>query len=122
MSNVLIVDDSVAQRCALERGLERSSLGIEGIRTTTTAAEALELLDHESFDIVMCGATLPDRNGIDLLEAIASRSEDIACVLLTSLAQGELVDDAKVRGVRATLPRPFDQDSLVDVVGNVLGS
>lgn len=116
MSNVLIVDDSAAQRCALERGLARASLDIQDIKTTTTAAGALELLERESFDVVMCDATLPDCEGIDLLEQVAARSAETACILLTCLEQGELIDDAKLRGVRQSLRRPFDHESLVQVI------
>ena len=116
MSTVLIVDDSAAQRCALERGLTRSRIGIDEIHTTSSAAGALALLEHESFDLVMCGATLPDSEGLDLLESIAPSCASTACILLTCLEQGELVETARARGIQASLRRPFDHERLVDIV------
>ena len=121
VSTVLIVDDSAAQRCALERGLTRSSLRIDGIRTTSTAVGALELLEHETFDLVMCDASLPDREGIDLLEAIASSCENTACILLTCLEQRELVETARARGIKGALRRPFDHEHLVNTVEGAIG-
>lgn len=120
MSNVLIVDDSAAQRCALERGLARSSIGIDQIRTTSSAAGALALLEDETFDVVMCGASLHDCEGIDLLESIAANCARTACILLTCLEQGELMESARTRGIQASLRRPFDHERLVDVVESAI--
>lgn len=121
LTSILIVDDSAAQRCALARGLERSELEIAEIRGVATACEAIDALTDGAVDIVLCDASLPDRDGLDLLELIAEACADTACILLTQHGSDELAGEARARGARATLARPFGNEGLNDMIRKLTG-
>ncbi len=63
---VLVVDDNEVFRCVLERFFER-----QGMRTlhASNGQEALELLEQESPDVVVCDVHMPSMNGHEFIKA-----------------------------------------------------
>lgn len=116
MTSILIVDDSPAQRCALERSLRQIELELEEIRVATTAREALDALSAAEIDVVFCDASLPDGDGLELLEKIRAQCEETVCLMLTGHASDELAKRARARGARGTLARPYGQERLEDTM------
>ena len=64
---ILIVDDEVEMRVALETTLKR-----EGYRLTLAenGEQALERLNEDTFDLVLTDVKMPKMNGIDLLKKL----------------------------------------------------
>jgi len=108
---ILIVDDE-----APNRRLLRSILRHEGCQTdeVASAAEALERLRLEPFDLVYLDVMMPGRDGIDLLREIRATESlrPLPVVLITALNS---IED-KVRGLDAGaddfLTKPVDRAEL----------
>ena len=63
--SLLVVDDNEMNRDLLSRRLER-----QGYRVTVAVdgVQALELLDHEDFSLILLDIMLPQMNGYQVLE------------------------------------------------------
>ena len=64
--NILIVDDDIVDREMIVRALKRSNIYCN-ITEVELVDQAVELLDHTAFDVVLLDYNLPQRKGIELL-------------------------------------------------------
>ncbi len=89
-------------------------LGKSGFRVTVsgTAAQGLERLERESYDMLVLDLMLPDMDGLEVCRAVRARS-DLPILMLT--ARGDATD--RVVGLELGaddyLPKPFDPRELL---------
>lgn len=89
---VLLVDDEPAILRALARELE----DVAEVTTVESVSDALQLVEHNLYDIVVADLRLPDRWGDELLAHVAARSPSTRRLLLTA-------DDNPLHTVRELL-------------------
>lgn len=119
----LIVEHDPVIRAQLENLVVNGELGVAV--SAGTLREAVDALDHESFDIIVSSWDMPGRaNGLSLLKLV--RAEDrlrhMGFVLLSSPSEGEPV---KVRSARAAhvdgyLLKPIDEKALSNLLVEVV--
>ena len=83
---VLIIDDQISVLKGITKGVHFDLLGISEVRTASCAAEAREIIEIETIDIVLSDIEMPGENGLELNEWIAARYPSIIRILLTSHA------------------------------------
>ncbi len=106
---VLFVDDDGDQCELMEVGLGR--LGFD-VRSTRSAAEALELVATEPFDVVLTDIGLSDMSGIDLCERILGTKPDAIVVVVTAQGSMESAIQAMRVGAFDFLTKPVDDKLL----------
>ena len=79
-ARILIVDDEHNTREAMARYLRLRF----NVATAADGGEAIELLKHEDFDLVLTDLRMPKADGMSVLEATASKVNRPACLLLTA--------------------------------------
>ena len=110
---VLLVDDeeefveTLAERMRT-RGME--------VATTNSGADALDLVDHEDFDVVVLDLKMPGIDGLEALKRIKGRRPDIQVVLLTGYATVEKGVEAIKHGALEFLEKPVDLASLTEAI------
>jgi DNA-binding NtrC family response regulator len=110
---VLLVDDeeefveTLAERMRT-RGME--------VSTTNSGADALELVEDESFDVVVLDLKMPGIDGLEALKRIKQRRPDIQVVLLTGYATVEKGVEAIKEGALEFLEKPVDIASLTEAI------
>lgn len=101
---LLVVEDDAALRRALVQGLEAAHYVADHV---DTAAEALERLTIDNYDLVVLDLGLPDADGLDLLFTLRQRGHTLPILVLT--ARGAM--EARVTGLDAGaddyLSKPF---------------
>ena len=114
---VLVVDDEpdLAESCAYF--LERA--GYEA-RTAVSAADALNLLDQEAFEVVVSDVRMPRMNGMELLAAIRERDPDIEVLLLTGYPDLQMAVSAIKQGAFDYLAKPYGEEDLIERVGKAM--
>jgi signal transduction histidine kinase len=121
---VLIVDGEPTMRGNLLRQLRdyrvtlpESELEV-GFDVTPcgTMREALALAEDHAPDIVLLEYTLPDRTGMELLEALQELTPRPVAIMVTSFATLDTAIRATKRGAHDFLPKPFTQGELKDAV------
>jgi two-component system chemotaxis response regulator CheY len=108
------------------RSLLASSLEeLDGPVKITEAAsgfEALRILPREDFDLVVTDINMPDINGLELVSFVRSnaRYQSMPLVIVSTEGSERDRDRGLELGADAYLVKPFDPDSLLEVVADLL--
>jgi len=110
---VLIVDD---EEDFLEVMAERmKSRGME-VSTSTSAEEALVLIEKESFDAVILDFMMPGMDGIETLKAIKAAKPELQIILLTGHATVQKGVEAMKLGAMDVMEKPADLEILTEKI------
>jgi len=126
MASILIVEDhhQVAELLArlLHRRSDHSVIGV-----AASAEEALERLDHLSDDrgggqlpdLALIDVSLPEMNGIELLQALHSSFPELPCLMLSGHKENHYVQRSLAAGARGYVTKE-QPGSLLEGVRQVL--
>lgn len=121
--NVLVVDDNDTNRHILDRMLRNWDMDPTLAASGSAALEQLEAADADvPFPLVLLDYQMPDLDGLEVARQIRRRwdADEVAIILLTSVAQPQLTEQAKRLRVAAHLLKPFTQSELFEALTNVL--
>lgn len=111
---VLFVDDERLVQRAFARGMRRRGLDVT---TASSGREALELAEGDCFDVLVTDLSMPDMDGISLIEQLVQRGFELGFVVATG--HGELY----VRGEYAltdlevhVVDKPWNDVELVALI------
>ena len=120
MPKVLIVDDSLTVRKVVERILESRQMQVlqAGLGT-----EAIERIQHDEPDLVVCDVLLPDKEGYEVCQFVKShpRLDQTPVLLISGIVNPAVVDRAARVGSAGVLQKPFSADELAGKVNDLLG-
>lgn len=121
MASILVVEDDAALRQLFERMLVR-----DGHEVTMAAdgAKALKLIETTVFDVVITDLIMPEMEGLSLLRELRKNKSPLKVIAMSGGGRGsaaDYLDMAKMLGAAATLPKPFTQKELTDVIELVIG-
>jgi DNA-binding NtrC family response regulator len=93
----------------------------EGLRTRRfhKAEEVLDVIDAESFDIIISDLMLPGLTGLDLLDALHKRGVGTPFVLITGYASLDTAIEAVNRGAFSYIKKPFNIEEIRIVVARL---
>jgi len=110
---VLVVDDDFMVARIHGRFVEQTD-GFEVVGTARTGAEALELTASLQPDLLLLDVHLPDLSGLEVLEQLRGRGQDVAVVMVTAERGAAAVRSALHGGALQYLVKPFEYDDLAD--------
>jgi two-component system KDP operon response regulator KdpE len=114
--SILVVDDE--PRIGKILSIKLRLYGYEVI-TTTSGAEAIELIRTKEPDIVLLDMLLPDVAGLEVLGRVRAFSQ-VPIVVFT--AKPDIIQSAIKLGANDSITKPFDPDQVVKKIGTILGS
>jgi DNA-binding NtrC family response regulator len=114
---VLIVDDELVVRDSLDKWF--TSEGYTA-RPAGGAREALEIIQHQEFDIALIDIKMPGMDGMELQARLKEADPDLAVVIMTGYASVETAVQALKRGAYDYITKPVDPDELSHLVANAL--
>jgi len=106
---VLVVDDDLRVREMIPGMLSRS--GYE-CKTAANATEALDLLQKDTFSIVISDIRMPETDGIELLKEIKATYPDIDVISITGHSNDYTFMDVVNAGASDFILKPFSKDEL----------
>jgi DNA-binding NtrC family response regulator len=110
---VLLVDD---EEDFLDAVAERMrARGIE-VSTTTSARDALEMIEQKSYDAIVMDLMMPELEGTEALKAIKNRNGELQVILLTGYVTPEQVHQAMKFGAMDIIEKPPDLDVLIEKI------
>ena len=114
---VLVADDDSAIRTVLNQALARAGYIP---RTTSNAASLWRWVQQGEGDVVITDVVMPDENAFELIPRIRRLRPDLPIIVMS--AQNTLMTALKAteRGAFEYLPKPFDLNELVTVVGRAM--
>ena len=106
-SRILIVDDISENRTILTRRFERR--GFEIVEAEGGLA-AIELIDKQSFDLVLLDVMMPGIDGIETLRRIRSRKSAsmLPVIMVTAKSESDNIVDALELGANDYVTKPVD--------------
>jgi len=116
---ILAVDDQRYFRELLEGMLTEA--GFE-VQTASGAEEALLVLEHANFDILLTDLVMPQMDGNELLHRVKQRNPDQDVVVVTGVVDVKAAVDAMKLGASEYLLKPFDRETLTSTLEGVLQS
>ena len=112
-ARILVVDDEMLVRSMIGATLER--LGYD-VQLATGSRDALEILERNSFDLVLTDIVMADGNGIALLDRIRTQQPHLPVVMVTAIHDISVAIDAMRRGAYDYLLKPFEREHLAATV------
>lgn len=117
MSRILIVDDEETIRLALRKFLR--SRGYE-VEIAGAGDQALQILDRESFSLMLCDVRMPGMTGAQLVPKARERDEDLAIIMLTAVNDAATATEVLSSGATDYLMKPVELADLQQAVDRAL--
>lgn len=121
MAKVLVVEDSAAVRLAVTEVIEQAG-------HTVTSAEngrvAIEILENESFDLIVTDVLMPEADGLEVIKATRARHPTTQVLAMSggapNLPAGYALKMAEMFAADAVLFKPFLNEELRKAVARLL--
>ena len=119
MQSILAVDDSASMRQMVVFTLKAAGYNV------IEAADGQEALDKaraEAVDLVLTDQNMPRMDGITLVQHLRALAKYAATpiLILSTESNAEIKAKGKAAGATGWLIKPFDSDTLLDVVRKVI--
>lgn len=112
-TRLLIVDDMAIIRLSLQRILTKAGyhcFEAEDVRG------ALDVLDTEAIDLVLCDIQMPGASGLDLVKMIRPRIPDTSVIMVSSVEGADTAIECLQRGAYGFVLKPYQpREILVQV-------
>ncbi|MCU1285447.1 MAG: two component, sigma54 specific, transcriptional regulator, Fis family [Acidobacteriales bacterium] len=115
--SILIIDDEHAIRESLQTLLELENYRVE---LAENAEQGLASLASNTYDLVLLDISLPDRNGLDVLEDIRERDAALPVIMITAHGTVDNAIRAMQSGATNFIPKPWDNEKLLADVGSAV--
>ena len=116
---VLIVDDASFMRTVLKDIVRSNGLASE-ILEAGDGVDGVKAFQQHKPDLVTMDVNMPRADGIQALRAIMKINPTAKVVMVTSVEQKEIVQDAMKLGARDYVVKPFDRSNVPLVLNKVL--
>ena len=118
--NVLVVDDASFIRDLVKKCLRAALPGIV-IEEAANGRKAQQLLERQTFDLVLCDWEMPEMSGLELLVWLRGQQHAaMPFIMVTSRGDKENVIQAIQAGVSDYVGKPFTSEQLVTKVKKAL--
>jgi two-component system, NtrC family, response regulator PilR len=116
-ASILVVDDELSMRELLEYMLEK-----EGYRVVCAAngKEALSRIEKDRYDLMLCDIRLGDMTGLEVLKASKKKNPHVTVIMISAFATTETAVEAMNQGAFDYVPKPFQNEELLQAIANAL--
>jgi len=111
---ILIVEDDVLSRGAMEKILESHNYETS---SCATAEEAVIKLQEESFGILITDLHMPGMDGFELIRNTRTIHPDLRTIMITGFPSDEIKSKAKEERVDGFFSKPIHWDELYELLG-----
>lgn len=120
VAKVLVADDSGTMRKIIIRSL--NALGVTDITEAGDGEQAIAAFDQQSFDLVLTDWNMPNKNGLQVIEAIRAKGSQVPILMITTETEKRNVLEAIRAGVSDYLVKPFETDTLRGKLDRLIGN
>ena len=114
----VIVDDSPFSIAYIRSILEEN--GIEVVGEAGSLEEVKEVVKSQKPNLVTMDMTLPGTDGLECTRAVHEIDESIKVIVVSSMMDDEIVQEAKKNKVSAYVQKPVDADELMTAINRVM--
>ncbi len=114
---ILIVDDEPDMLALLKTIITENTDYI--VKVANNPLQVPDILEKETFNLAIVDLKMPEMNGIEILEIIKKKNEQIAAVILTAYGTIESVVEAMRKGAYDYITKPFKKDQILLTIDKV---
>ena len=115
--HILVVDDQEIVRMALVKILGQHGFSC---REAADGYKALEVMEKERFDLLLCDIRMPGMDGLSVVKALAHQIPEIAIVMVSSMDNAEMAMECLRYGAYGYVLKPFKTNDILIAVANGL--
>ncbi len=117
MHKILIVDDSVSVRKALERILKDFD-----VSSADSAEQALQMLNAETPELVIADVVMPGMDGFELSQVLKADDsyKHLPIILISGIVNDSVQEQAKQVGALDVVKKPFNPKDLIPIITGAL--
>ena len=115
MSRILVVDNEKSMREMLTIALEKEGYDVE---TARNGEVAVELVEKDTFDVVITDINMPRSNGIDVLDAVNRVRPGTPVIMMTGYASPETAVETMKKGAYDYITKPFNMEDFKLIIRN----
>ncbi|GAQ93852.1 response regulator receiver domain-containing protein [Thermodesulfovibrio aggregans] len=115
---ILIVDDEPDMLKLLSMIL-REKTPYE-VTTTNNPVEAVELAKKGDYDLVITDLKMPGLDGLQLLEEVKKRDEDVPVIIITAYGTIDAAQEAIEKGGFDFITKPFKKEQILFTIEKAL--
>lgn len=119
VKKILVVDDASFMRTVLKDIVKGNGLATEVIEAAD-GVEGVKAYQTQKPDLVTMDVNMPRADGIQALRAIMKIDPSAKVVMVTSVEQKQIVQDAMKIGARDYIVKPFDRSNVGLVLNKVM--
>jgi DNA-binding response OmpR family regulator len=116
-SKIMVIDDEAMVRDSLEDILRLEGYVVRGVNS---GEEALTILQHEEFDLILLDLKMPGLDGIEVIRNLRRLAPDMKVILLTGHGSLESAIDALRLGAHDYLLKPAASSDILSSVARAL--
>lgn len=117
---VLIVDDEKPVREAIRLLGDWSDLGVDQIAEAENGEIAMRMIMNDKPDLILIDMKMPVISGLEVLQWLETRYEDIVCIVISGYSDFEFTRQAIKSRVVDYLIKPVNRDSLNQALRNAV--
>jgi two-component system chemotaxis response regulator CheY len=115
---ILVVDDSDFSRNSITQMLDDPRYNVIG--EASNAKEAMNILKDRKAHIAIIDVVMPEISGIELTERITESFKDTYVIMISSLAQENIIIDSISAGAADFVQKPFNKETLISSIEKVV--
>lgn len=116
MYSVYLLEDELWQLESLYKAIEWNKYNATVVGKSTSSVEAYKEIIYKKPDIVFTDIRMPDMNGLELMDGLASEHLSTVFIVLTGHAEFEYAQKALACGAVAYCLKPFDEDDIITAI------
>lgn len=119
MIHTLLIEDDITFCLMLKTWLKKKGIQTE---SASTISSAKNMIERNSYDLILSDLRLPDGSGMDVLEWTHSQKKEIPFIMLTGYADIQTAVDSIKKGAFDYIPKPINPDILLEKIQEALSS
>jgi len=116
-AKIIIVEEEEQERRSLGLSLEAEGYSVS---LAGSAADALEIIKRQFFDILLVDFKLPDMNGIELIKHAIAVSKESVPVVITGFGSLEVAVESMRIGAHDYIVKPINTEELKKNIENII--
>jgi two-component system chemotaxis response regulator CheY len=117
---LMIVDDSSIIRQVISKYL--NSFNVEIVGTASNGVEALEVFKKTSPDIITLDITMPEMDGLTVLEELLKMDSQVKVMVVTALNDKATGLKAIKLGAKSFVGKPFTEEKLKEAFAKIVSN
>lgn len=115
--NILIIDDEISLGLLLSKFLTKKGFHVSNV---TTGKKALQALEKERFDLVLCDYRLDDTDGKEILIHIKENYPNTGVIIITGYSDIKLAVELIKLGAYDYIVKPLYPDEILNTINKAM--